>query len=135
MPSADSKVVLVIDDDAFIRRVIELKLKRQGYQVVTASNGADGLELVQGLKPDVVIADLNMPKMDGETLCRVTNPSKKEKAFLTIVLTARIRPEDRIWVAEMENTRFFEKPFSPSRLIACLDEYFKSGSEEHGTVQ
>jgi CheY-like chemotaxis protein len=135
MPSADSKVVLVIDDDAFIRRVIELKLKRQGYQVVTASNGADGLELVERLKPDVVMTDLNMPKMNGETFCRTTNPSKKQRTFLTIIITGSIHPEDRIWLAEMENTRFFEKPFSPSRLIACLDEYFKTGSEQDGTVQ
>ena len=139
MPSAEPKLVLVIDDDAFIRRVIELKLKRQGYQVVTASNGADGLEVTERLKPDVVLTDLNMPKMDGETFCRFTNPSKKEKTFLTIVLTARINPEDQIWLAEMENTLFLEKPFSPSRLIACLTEYFTTGSERrserNGTVQ
>jgi CheY-like chemotaxis protein len=135
MSSADPKVVLVIDDDAFIRRVIELKLKRRGYQVATASNGADGVELVERLKPDVVMTDLNMPKMGGEDFCRVTNPSKKQRTFLTIVLTGRINPEDQIWVAQMENTRFLEKPFSPSRLIACLDEYFTNRSEEHGTAQ
>jgi CheY-like chemotaxis protein len=135
MPSAGPKVVLVIDDDAFIRRVIELKLKRQGYEVASASNGEIGLEMVQRLKPDVVMTDLNMPRMGGEAFCRATNPSKKERTFLTIVLTARINPEDQLWIAEMQNTRFFEKPFSPSRLIACLDEYFTTGSEEHGSVQ
>lgn len=123
---AGPKVVLVIDDDAYIRRVIELKLKKNGYEVVTASNGMEGLDLVHSLKPDAVITDLNMPNMDGEALCRATNPLKKERDFLTVVLTARVNPDERKWLAEMQTTQFFEKPFSPSRLLSCVDEYFKS---------
>jgi DNA-binding response OmpR family regulator len=122
---AGLKTVLVVDDDVHIRRIIELKLTRNGYRVFTASNGADGLELVYSMKPDAVITDLNIPKLDGEALCKKTNPLKKERSFLTIVMTARINPEDQNWLAEMDDTRFFEKPFSPTRLAACIDEYFK----------
>jgi DNA-binding response OmpR family regulator len=126
MPSADPKVVLIIDDDVYIRRVIELKLRRNGYRVVTAENGAEGINLIHSLKPDVVITDLNMPGMDGETVCRMANPLKKERGFLTIVLSARIRSEDRTWLAEMDNTQFIEKPFSPSRLLAAVNQYCMS---------
>jgi DNA-binding response OmpR family regulator len=125
---ASPKTVLVIDDDVHIRRVIELKLTRSGYSVLTASNGADGLELVCTRKPDAVITDLNMPILDGEALCKKTNPLKKERSFLTVVMTARIDPDDQNWLSEMQDTRFFEKPFSPTRLVACLDEYFKNVS-------
>ena len=126
MPLADPKVVLIIDDDAYIRRVIELKLTRHGYRVFTAENGAGGVELIHSLKPDVVITDLNMPGMDGETMCRMANPLKKERGFLTIVLSARISPEDRTWLTEMDNTRFIEKPFSPSRLLAAVNQHCMS---------
>jgi DNA-binding response OmpR family regulator len=122
------KTVLVIDDDLHIRRIIELGLSRSGYRVLTASDGAKGLELLYTMKPDAVVTDLNMPKLDGEALCKETNPLKKERPFLTVVMTARINPGDKEWVAEMDDTRFFEKPFSPMRLIACVDEYFKNMS-------
>jgi len=121
---ASPKTVLVIDDDAYILRVIELKLRKHGYGVITASNGEDGLNLIESSKPDVVITDLNMPRMDGETLCRATEPLRKERGFLTIVLTARVNPDDRRWLGQMENTKFVEKPFSPSGLLAYLNAYF-----------
>jgi DNA-binding response OmpR family regulator len=121
---AESKTVLIIDDDIHIRRIIELKLTRSGYRVITAPDGVEGLELVYSMKPDVVITDINMPRLNGEDLCKKTNPLKKETSFLTVVMTARINPEDQNWLAEMDDTRFFEKPFSPTRLLACIDEYF-----------
>lgn len=117
--------ILVIDDDAYILKVIALKLKNNGYSVSTATDGREGLELILNLKPEVVITDINMPRMDGETLCKTTNPMKKERSFLTIVLTSRLNPDDRRWLEQMEETRFFEKPFSPSQLLACVNNYFK----------
>jgi DNA-binding response OmpR family regulator len=122
---AEPKTILVIDDDLHIRRVIELGLTRRGYRVITASDGSKGLELLCTMKPDAMVTDLNMPKLDGEALCKKTNPLKKERRFLTIVMTARINPEEQEWLAEMEDTEFFEKPFSPMRLVACIDEYFE----------
>ena len=123
---APPRTVLVVDDDAYILRVIELKLKTHGYGVFTAANGGEGLDMVERIKPDVLITDINMPKMDGETLCLRTNSLKRSQQFLTIVLSARIGNDNRQWVKELENTRFIEKPFSPSQLLRCLDEYFAS---------
>ncbi len=131
---ADTRLILTVDDDAYIRKVIELKLKRNGYQVVTAVNGIDALKTIQKMKPDVVITDLNMPGMDGEALCRNTNPLKKERRFLTIVMTSRIDPHDAKWLEEMQDTRFIEKPFSPARLIAYINDYFESMGHGHGTT-
>ena len=65
----NNKSVLVIDDEAHIRRVIELKFKNQGYRVSTATNGEEGLELIKAEEPDVVITDIMMPKLDGKALC------------------------------------------------------------------
>lgn len=120
-----SKKILVVDDEAHIRRVIELKLKNQGYHVIMATNGEEGLKIIQDQQPDVVITDINMPKMDGKTLCEKTDYLKQERPFLTIVITARIMPEEKVWIDRMHDTLFMEKPFSPARILASIEQYFR----------
>lgn len=120
-----NKKVLVIDDDAHIRRVVEFKLKKRGYEVITAMNGDEGFNKITSQQPDVVVTDILMPKLDGKSLCRQTDYLKKQRPFLTIVMTNRVSPDDRNWVQEMQDTELMEKPFSPSRLLGCIDEYFR----------
>lgn len=119
-----NKKVLIIDDEPHIRRVIELKLKQRGYQVFEAKDGEEGLELIHTLCPDAVITDIMMPKLDGKALCEQTNRLKKERPFLTLIITCRISLDERSWISEMQDTLFMEKPFSPSRLLECIDRYF-----------
>jgi OmpR family response regulator RpaB len=120
----NNKLVLIIDDEAHIRRVIELKFKNQGYRVRTATNGEEGLELIKAHEPDVVITDIMMPKLDGKTLCERVNELKKERPFLTIVMTCRISPTEQDWINQMEDTVFVEKPFSLSTMLKWVDQYF-----------
>ncbi len=120
----NNKTILVCDDEAHIRRVVELKLKSRGYKVLTATNGEEGLNIIKSEKPDAVISDINMPKMDGKTLCELTDPLKRDRSFLTIIITARISPDEQDWVSEMHDTQFMAKPFSPSKLLESVDKYF-----------
>ena len=119
-----NKKILVIDDEASIRRVIALKLKNRGYRVQEAINGEEGLRIIQAEKPHVVITDVNMPRLDGKSLCEQTDHLKRERDFLTIVLTARISTDERLWIEKMHQTQFMEKPFSPSKLVDCIEQYF-----------
>ena len=119
----NNKKVLVIDDEAQIRRVLELKFKNRGYQVIMAKNGEQGFDIIQKQKPDIVISDINMPIMDGKTLCEKTNGLKKYRSFLTIIITARINPEDRDWIDTLQDTLFMEKPFSPARIVEAVEQY------------
>ena len=119
-----NKKVLIIDDEPYIRRVIEIKLKNRGYQVITATNGMEGLKCFKKYKPQVVVTDINMPKMDGKVFCELTNQFKKKRPFLTIIMSCSVPLEGLQWIDKMEKTRFFEKPFSPSKLLDCIDEYF-----------
>ncbi|MBW2623563.1 MAG: response regulator [Deltaproteobacteria bacterium] len=125
----EPKKVLIIDDDAHIRKVIELKLKKAGYQIIVAGNGEEGFELIEVLKPDAVVSDINMPKMDGKTLCLKTNPLKQERPFLTIIISARISLDDEEWIKDMTDTQFMEKPFSPNKLLGAIDRYFQDERE------
>ena len=120
-----NKKILVADDETHVRRVLELKLKNRGYQVITAANGLEALELIRMQQPDAVITDINMPGMTGESLCRMTDPLKRERPFLTIVITARISPEEQTWIEEMHETQFVEKPFSPANLLERINTYFR----------
>jgi DNA-binding response OmpR family regulator len=119
----NNKSVLVIDDEAHIRRVIELKFKNQGYRVITATNGEEGLELIKAQEPDVVITDIMMPKLDGKALCERVNELKKERPFLTIVMTCRISPSEEDWINQLQDTVFVEKPFSLSTILKFVDQY------------
>jgi len=120
----NAKKVLVIDDEAHIRRVIAVKLKKRGYRVMEAVNGEQGLHMIKTEEPNVVITDINMPKLDGKALCEQTDDLKKERPFLTIIITCRISPDEEYWVENMRDTVFMEKPFSPAKLTECVDQYF-----------
>lgn len=119
----NNKTVLVIDDEAYIRRVLQVKLKKYGYTVILAKNGREGLDIIHKQKPNVVISDINMPIMDGKTLCEKTNGLKRERSFLTIIITARIIPEDQDWIDNMQDTIFMEKPFSPAKIVEAITQY------------
>ncbi len=121
---AGNRRVLVIDDEAPIRQVIALKLKNGGYDVLTATDGEEGLRIIEKEAPEVVITDINMPRLDGKQLCEKTYHLKKERPFLTVVMTARIMPNERQWIDKMPDTLFMEKPFSPRQLLECVDNYF-----------
>lgn len=118
------KRVLVVDDEAPVRRVLELKLKNGGYDVLLADNGEDALKIVESEKPDAVVTDITMPRMTGKELCEKTNDLKRERPFLTIIMTARIVPDEEKWIAGMRDTLFMEKPFSPSYVLERIDQYF-----------
>ena len=119
-----TKKVLVIDDEPHIQRVIELKLRNRGYQVIKANNGEEGLHLIYAHRPDAVVTDIMMPKLDGKTLCERTNDIKRKRPFLTVIMTSRILHDEQDWINMMQDTLFMEKPFSPSRLLECIDHYF-----------
>ena len=75
---AVNKKVLIVDDEAPLRRVLEFKLKNSGYQVLIAQNGVQGLDLIKTEQPDAVVTDIMMPEMDGQQLCEQSNALKQE---------------------------------------------------------
>ena len=120
----NTKKILIIDDEAYIRRVIELKLKKKEYQIITAKNGKEGLSCFITHQPDVVITDIKMPEMDGKEFCKRIHALKNERPFLTIIITCSLMEYGSNWITKMDDTLLFEKPFSPSRLLDVIDRYF-----------
>jgi CheY-like chemotaxis protein len=116
--------VLVIDDELPVRRVVEFKLRTAGYQVISAADGIGGMERIITDRPDAVVSDIVMPGMDGRQLCVRSNVLKKRRPFLTVIMTCRISPDEQEWLSRMTDTVLLEKPFSPAKLLECIDSYF-----------
>ena len=107
--------VLVVDDEASIVNIIAYNLKKEGYEVITAENGEDGLELALSENPDLVLLDIMMPKMDGYEVCR----KLREKSNVPIImLTARADEVDKVIGLEMGADDYIVKPFDSKELVA-----------------
>jgi DNA-binding response OmpR family regulator len=108
--------VLVIDDDPSLLDVLSMALEEAGHDVLTAADGSAGWSRVQGDKPDVVIADVNMPGVDGFTLCRRLR--ERGNQVPVILLTTRDGEIDEALGLELGADDYVTKPFSTRVLIA-----------------
>ncbi|MCK5664680.1 MAG: response regulator, partial [Thiotrichaceae bacterium] len=112
------------DDEMHVLRILRLSLEKQGYEVDTFNNGEDALKALEQITPDVLITDIEMPRMTGEELCKQIEIEYPDRNFLIIVLTSRTEFEHREWSSLFENLQFIEKPISMRKLIDQLGDYF-----------
>jgi len=117
-------LILAVDDEPGILRLIKLELSSQGFRVVTASNGEDALAIVEHQRPDVVVLDIIMPDMSGlEVMRRI-----RERTNIPIILlTARDRDEDKIRGLEFGADDYLVKPFNPEELSARVRAVLRRG--------
>ena len=111
------ETILVVDDEASIRRILETRLTMIGYQVVTASDGLEALEAFRHSSPDLVVLDVMMPKLDGYGVCQEL---RKESDVPIVMLTALGDVADRITGLELGADDYVVKPFSPKELEARI---------------
>ncbi|MBN3910844.1 MAG: response regulator transcription factor [Nostoc sp. NMS1] len=112
--------ILVVDDEASIRRILETRLSMIGYDVVTASDGEEALSAFRVSAPNLIVLDVMMPKLDGYGVCQEL---RKESDVPIIMLTALGNVADRITGLELGADDYMTKPFSPKELearIACI---------------
>lgn len=119
------KKIMLVDDEPHVVRLLRVSLERAGYQIETAHHGESAMVQIRMALPDVLITDINMPKMDGEELCTKIQSEFPERLFLIIVSTSRTEAEHRAWSENIGNLIFLEKPLSVRKLIEVLDDYFK----------
>ncbi len=117
---SDSPKVLVVEDEATVRRVIRQYLEREGYQVIETDNGGEALTLLHAEQPDLLILDIMLPGIDGYTIARsLRRPidDSTVKDIPIIMLTARTEETDRITGFEVGTDDYVTKPFSPRELV------------------
>lgn len=107
--------IVVVDDDANIRELISLFLKRDGHQVVEAVDGVDALDKLEAVRPDLAIIDVMMPRMDGWALCSALGGSYD---FPKLMLTAKGETAHKVKGLELGADDYMVKPFDPPELTA-----------------
>lgn len=129
-----TRKVLIVDDEPFVLRVLQLKLENAGYEVVTAFNGVDGLEKFVKNRPDVVITDIRMPLMDGQEMYQMMKEQSGSTPFFVIMMTSTIDSAMQIWVRKMENMLFVEKPVSPRNILKLVERNFERSGDSNARL-
>ena len=112
--------VLVVEDEKDTRFILEKLLSRNNYEVVTAMNGQEALEVLKTFVPKVIVADWTMPVLDGLALCNILKGDDKFKLTYFIILTARSSLKDRIMGLDVGADDFLVKPVENQELLARI---------------
>lgn len=117
-----SKKILVVDDEEHIVEFLESILKKEGFEVVTAYNGAEAMEKVKKYAPNMVLLDVMLPDTDGFEVCKKVRAASD---IPVIMLTARDEDMDKIIGLEMGADDYVVKPFNPKELVARMNAIFR----------
>ena len=124
--------VLVCDDERHIVRLIQVNLERQGYQVVTAFDGKEGLEKIASEKPNVVVLDVMMPYMDGFEVLKRIRKEPETEALPVIMLTAKAQDKDVFEGYHYGADMYLTKPFNPMELVAFVKRILSGNDDDKG---
>ena len=116
--------ILIVEDDRTLLSVLEYNLTKEGYSVVTASDGADGLEVARRENPDFIILDIMLPKMSGHEVCRIL---RKEMSAPILMLSARGEETDKVVGLDLGADDYMTKPFSMRELLARVRAGLRRG--------
>ena len=127
------KKILAVDDEKHIVRLVQINLQKEGYEVITASNGREALERVASDKPDLVVMDVMMPEMDGFEALRKLKENNETAEIPVIMLTAKAQDADvfRGWQSGAD--LYLTKPFNPLELITFVKRIFQGQAETEST--
>jgi chemosensory pili system protein ChpA (sensor histidine kinase/response regulator) len=112
--------VMVVDDSLTVRRVTQRLLSREGYHVVLAKDGIDALEQLQSVTPDVMLVDIEMPRMDGFDLTRNIRSDARTSHIPIIMITSRTADKHRNYAAELGVNEYFGKPYREDDLLGAI---------------
>lgn len=122
--------VLVIDDEPDVLMLCRVNLELAGHEVVEASNGEDGLELALAERPDAIVLDLMLPKLDGISVLEALRSDEQTRDVPVILLTAKTQREDRRAAWRAGCTEYLTKPFSPVELVKIAERAAEMSASE-----
>lgn len=122
--------ILVVEDDKDIVKMLDYNLKKEGFRVLTAFDGENGLALANRDLPDLVILDLMLPGMDGLEVCKALKKESKTSSIAIIMLTAKSQESDKVIGLELGADDYVVKPFSPRELIARIKAVLRRAKEK-----
>ncbi|WP_374339100.1 Hpt domain-containing protein [Leeia sp.] len=117
--------VLVVDDSLTVRKITGRLLERQGYAVMTAKDGVDALQQIQDYKPDVMLVDIEMPRMDGFELTRNVRSNAETQGIPIIMISSRTADKHRKVAQELGVNLFLGKPYQEEELLGYIQQFLK----------
>lgn len=115
--------ILLVDDEPMILRVMRVALEKVGYRVITAVDGKDALEKLEASHPDILVTDIEMPRMTGKELCLEIQKTITDRQFPIFISTSLTAMEHREWSRKIPNLIFLEKPISIRKLRSAISEF------------
>ena len=132
MSKPAARIVMVVDDSLTVRKITGRLLEREGYQVLTAKDGVDALEQIKETLPDVMLVDIEMPRMDGFDLTRNIRHDPRTAGIPIIIISSRTAEKHRSHADQLGVDAFLGKPFEEAQLLEKISQYL-SGTRQHAT--
>jgi len=117
-----NKTILIIEDDPNLLKLIKYNLEKEGYSVITATSGVEGLQLARTAVPDLLIVDVLLPRMDGFTISRMVKFDERYKHIPIIALTGQVSLKDREIGQKAGVDVYLTKPYDPQELLNKVRE-------------
>ncbi len=127
---ADRRRVLVVDDEPDVLLLCRVNLEFEGYEVMEASDGVEAMSRVRERRPDVVLLDVMMPRMDGWQVLSELKSDDELKDIPVVMLTAKVQDQDQIRGWSSGASEYITKPFSPLSLSQVLEDVLADGPDE-----
>ena len=126
-----AKRILLVDDEKDLAESLAFRLRASGYEVILAGDGSEGLDKAKNEKPDLIILDLMLPKMDGYQVCALLKADPKYSKIPIILFSVRAQESDFKLGKEAGGDAYITKPFDSQALLAKIKELLQS--QEHST--
>ncbi len=119
------KRILVVDDEIDLVETVRFSLELEGFEVLVAYNGEEGLNLARKENPDLILLDLMLPKLDGYKVCRLLKFDERYKHIPILMLTAKIQEKDKEMGLETGANEYITKPFDMDELMKKVKGYLQ----------
>jgi len=126
------KEILIVDDEPSIVVPIQFLMEQQGYNVLVAENGEDALDVIYKYKPDLILLDIMLPRIDGYEVCEIVRLNPEYRGIKIIFLTAKGREVEIAKGLSLGADAYITKPFSNTELIAKVKELLENSNEITG---
>jgi len=117
------RTIMVVDDSATVRKLISNKLEKSGHEVLCAVDGIEALEKIKGVVPDLILLDINMPRMDGYQVCKLIRTNVETKDVPIVMISGNDGFFDKVRGRMSGTTGYITKPFGPETLMKIVESY------------
>ena len=135
METGSGRKILIIEDEGDVADLLTLNLRKAGFRISTAADGASGLQKTRDDRPDFVILDLMLPKMSGLEVCRILKSDTATSPIPILMLTAKAEEIDRIVGLEFGADDYVTKPFSPREIVLRIRAILRRGEKPEESLK